>query len=71
MLAEGKKIVEETEEETEENVEKTRIRIVNPIPQFIGKDLKVHGPFESGVEVDLEKSLAELLVEKKRAEFLP
>lgn len=72
-IVEGEKpVVETSTEETkvDDNVEKSKVRIINAIPKFIGKDLKVYGPFETGVEVELEKSLAELLVEKKRAEYL-
>lgn len=60
-----------TTEKSEERVPGVRVRIINPVPKFISPDLKIYGPFEMGLEVELEKSLAELLVEKKRAEFLP
>ncbi len=73
ITEEQKVTVEEKEvdEKPEDNIEKIRVRIINAVPKFINKDLKVYGPFESGAEIELEKSLAELLVEKKRAEFLP
>lgn len=73
-VAEGKKIVVEEKQEVEQesNVEKARIKIVNPVPKFVNPiDGGFLGPFENGVEVEIEKGVAELLVEKKRAEFLP
>jgi len=40
---------EQPQEEDTEN--KTKIRIISPIPKFISPDLKVYGPFELGTEV--------------------
>ncbi|MCK4588825.1 MAG: DNA replication complex GINS family protein [Nanoarchaeota archaeon] len=49
-----------------------KIKIISPVPKFINPiDGGFLGPFELGSEVMLQKPLAELLVEKKRAEFLP
>ena len=49
-----------------------KIKIVSPVPKFINPiDGGFLGPFELGSEVMIQKPLAELLVEKKRAEFLP
>lgn len=75
VVAEEKKIIVEEKRVTEEeksDVEKARIRIINPVPKFINPiDGGFLGPFENGVEVEIEKTIAELLVEKKRAEWLP
>lgn len=61
----------EQPQEDQNTETKVSIKIINSIPKFISPDLKVYGPFESGTEVMIEKRVAELLVEKKRAEFLP
>ena len=49
--------------------EKTKlIRILNPLPKFLGTDLKTYGPFEEEDLASLPSKIADLIVEKKRAE---
>ena len=50
-------------------LEKTKLlRILHPIPQFLGTDLKVYGPFEEEDVISLPSDVANVIVEKKRAE---
>ena len=56
-----------TEENKEEENLKT-VRFTNPVPQFIGNDQKVYGPFEEEYVANLPSKVAELLIRNKRAE---
>jgi len=44
------------------------IRILHPIPRFLGTDLKTYGPFEEEELIALPKAIADVIVDKKRAE---
>ena len=44
------------------------VRILNPIPKFIGDDLNEYGPFEEEYIASLPKRIAELLIKNHRAE---
>ncbi len=58
-------------QKTESEEEKfLMIRILNPVPKFIGPDLKIYGPFIEDDIVKLPKRIAEVLIKKKRAELL-
>jgi len=74
---------EETEEETTAEVEETgdeeettdykptklkKIKFIHPVPSFVWKDLKEYGPFEEGEETEIFEEVADLIIEKGRAE---
>ena len=44
------------------------VRILNPIPKFIGDDLNEYGPFEEEYIASLPIRIAELLIKNHRAE---
>ncbi|MBI4159314.1 DNA replication complex GINS family protein [Candidatus Woesearchaeota archaeon] len=44
------------------------VRFTNPVPQFIGNDQKVYGPFEEEYVANLPSEIAELLIINKRAQ---
>lgn len=44
------------------------IRILNPLPKFIGTDLEVYGPFDQENIVNLPSQIANLLINTKKAE---
>ena len=43
------------------------VRILHPLPKFLGSDLEVYGPFEQEDAVNLPEKIAEILIENKRA----
>lgn len=51
-----------TKEEKEEE-----IMIITKIPKFVGKNLKIYGPYEPGTKVKLPKEIAEILIKKEKA----
>lgn len=44
------------------------LRILEPIPQFVGDDLIVYGPFENEDVASFPTNIADLLINKKKAE---
>lgn len=44
------------------------LRILEPVPQFVGEDLVVYGPFESEDVASFPTNIADLLIIKKKAE---
>ena len=52
----------------EEVEDKKLIRIVHPIPQFLGPDFTVYGPFDQGEMCYISRKIADVLVSKNRAE---
>ena len=44
------------------------LRFLNPIPKFVGKELEVYGPFEEDDMASLPTAIADLLIQKGRAE---
>ncbi len=56
------------EEKTEEKPELKKIRFIHPVPSFVWKDLKDYGPFEAGEETEIFPEVADLIIEKGRAE---
>ncbi len=66
MAAEERK---EAAEEKKADEKPTRmLRFVNPVPKFVGKELEVYGPFEEDDMASLPTEIAQLLIEKGRAE---
>ncbi|MBI4154630.1 hypothetical protein HY498_00920 [Candidatus Woesearchaeota archaeon] len=45
------------------------IKVLEPIPQFIGEDMQVYGPFNQKEKAVLPVEIAELLIERKIAEL--
>lgn len=43
------------------------IRVLHPIPKFLGTNLEVYGPFEQEDTINLPEKIANLLIENKRA----
>lgn len=46
----------------------TKIRFLEPMPSFCGKDGRVYGPFKRGNYLEIELPIARLLIRKGRAE---
>ena len=46
------------------------VRITNAVPQFLGDDMHVYGPFEEEYVASLPEMVAEILVKKNKAEYL-
>ena len=44
------------------------VRFVNPVPQFVGKELELYGPFDEDDMANLPEEIADILVKKGRAE---
>lgn len=44
------------------------IRILSPLPKFMGPNLEVYGPFEQETVVNLPSEIANLLIKNKKAE---
>jgi len=55
-------------EPKEEKPPMKKIRFIHPVPSFVWKDMKEYGPFEAGEEMELFPEVAELIIEKGRAE---
>ena len=52
----------------EENADIKKIKILISLPEFVGRDGAVLGPFEEGEEVKLDPLIAELLIKRGSAE---
>lgn len=70
-----KPVVEEEKEtkpsETEEVTnELKKIKITSSLPEFVGTQGEVLGPFEEGDEIELEPAIADILVKKGSAEVV-
>lgn len=46
------------------------IRILNPIPKFVGPDLNTYGPFEEEDLANIPKEIANLLIKNNKAEAI-
>ena len=59
----------ETKKEIKDEVKTiTLLRVLEPVPQFIGDDLILYGPFESEDMVSLPNHIANILINKNKAE---
>ena len=55
--------------EEAENLEKTKlIRFIYSVPRFVGRHLEVYGPFEEDDTANLPEEIADILINKGRAE---
>ncbi len=46
---------------------KLKVSFLCPVPRFVGKQLEVYGPFNTGEETELPEEIAELLIQRGRA----
>ncbi len=72
-LIEGKteELVKPKALKTKEDNERLKlIRILQPIPKFVGEDLHIYGPFEANDIASLSGKIADLLIEKNKAEIM-
>ena len=53
-------------EEPEDNTK--LIRMLHPVPKFVGEDLNIYGPFEEEEVCNLPRKAADVLISKSRAE---
>lgn len=53
---------------TENKPRLKKIRFIHAVPSFVWKDLKEYGPFEAGEETEIFPEVADLIIEKGRAE---
>lgn len=54
---------------TEEKQEESKvIRFITSLPKFVGDDLNIYGPFEAEDVASVPTKVADLLIDKKRAE---
>lgn len=44
------------------------VRFIAPVPKFVGKDLRVFGPYEEGQSARLPDDIAQILIKKGRAQ---
>lgn len=47
-----------------------RVEITSDVPEFIGTDLEVYGPFDEGDEARVPEGNAEIMVNRGNAEYL-
>lgn len=45
-----------------------KVRILASIPDFVGPDMNIHGPFENGMVVELPKDISDVLIGNSQAE---
>jgi DNA replication initiation complex subunit (GINS family) len=60
-----------TQEKSEEEKSEDKfvlVRIISPVPRFIGPDLKIYGPFSEEEIVKMPKDITDVLIRKARAE---
>lgn len=69
-ILEGKKIDYENIEEKKENSKKIPVVIKEYVPQFVGDNFKIYGPFEPQEIVNLPEQSANILIKKNKAEKL-
>ncbi len=63
-----KEDVKDIEEEDKKEKSALMVRFINAVPKFIGKELEEYGPFEEEEITNLPKEIANVLINKGRAE---
>ncbi len=53
-----------------DNPNLAEIRVLAPMPEFVGPDMNVYGPFEENAVVELPKEVSEMLVINSQAEMI-
>lgn len=66
---ENKEKAEPEPEKDEENKTQKQVRFLHAVPRFIGKDLEEYGPFEQEDVANLPSEIADVLINKERAEI--
>ena len=56
------------EQESLPKEEKKKIKLLHAIPKFVGRELEIYGPFEDGEIEELPLELANILIDKGKAE---
>ena len=56
------------EQEPQFKQEKKKIKFLHAVPKFVGRELEVYGPFESGDTGELMLEVAKILIDKGKAE---
>ena len=65
------KIEEPKELKTVQQIKnKKTVRILHPIPKFLGTNLEEYGPFDEEEVINIEIEIADLLIKNKRAELI-
>ena len=64
------KHIEPKDIKTEDKSETKAIKVLQQVPQFVGTDMQVYGPFNQTETAVLPLEIADLLVEKKIAETI-
>jgi DNA replication initiation complex subunit (GINS family) len=65
----SKEVQDTTKEDTTTNNSETKlIRFLTEVPQFMGEDMREYGPYEEEDVSKLPSNIAQLLIEKERAE---
>ncbi len=67
--AEINSLLGEKEQPKEKTPQSVKVTIFKEVPAFVGADMKEYGPFSAGMEVELPKKTADLLVSTKLAEI--
>lgn len=62
--------VQQTKAEQELDKDTKMVRLTMAVPKFVGLDLEIYGPFEEDDVAGLPKEIADVLIEKGRAEEL-
>ena len=57
-------------EETQTLEPKLSLRFRVALPEFLGRDMEIYGPFNQGDTAQVSKTVAEVLVERKAADFV-
>ena len=57
-------------EETKDKLSNKLVRFVQPVPQFIGEDMNIYGPFEAEDVANLPISVSEVLIKSSKVEEL-
>lgn len=45
------------------------VKLLMPLPEFLGRDLEIYGPFKEGDVAQISETVAKVLVEKNAAQF--
>ena len=68
-LEEIKSVKKDDEKKLENNLQTIRLlRILEPVPQFVGDDLIIYGPFEAEDVASLPFNISDVLIKKSKAE---
>lgn len=69
-VPEEPKIQDELPEQEQKEINTLKIIFLHDIPQFVGRELEIYGPFKKDEENILPKEIANILIDKGRAKIL-